>query len=187
MLFLRGFFSQGLQSKGTCWGHKANGKEKEHPTSSLITFTDVSASEDGKRWHDDIWVTHNGSCEAFSCDIFLIYNITLTVMSTQQSVLGFQKMLGTETKILNVKSPSWTCVQILLKLWYWQQHWRAWGHHCILTPGNRGIILHRCFILLCQKIKWRIIKFTLKLLRSYLAFWFYKLREKLGINVLPRS
>lgn len=107
MLFLRGFFSQGLQSKGTCWGHKANGKEKEHPTSSLITFTDVSASEDGKRWHDDIWVTHNGSCEAFSCDIFLIYNITLTVMSTQQSVLGFQKMLGTETKILNVKSPSW--------------------------------------------------------------------------------
>lgn len=137
MLFLHGFFSQGLQSKGTRWGHKANGKHV-----ILITFPDVSGSEDGKWWRDDVWVIHNGSCEAFSCDIFHIYNKTLTVMSTQQSVLGFQKMLGTETKILNVKSPSWetnTCPDIIetviltaaLKSMRSSLHshtWESWNH-----------------------------------------------------------
>lgn len=163
VVFLCGFFSQCLQSKGTHWRHKTRGREKEHPISSLIMVADGAASEG-----------YSSSCESFSCNFFFhIYNVKLIVISTQQSGLGFQMIPWTETKILNVKSTD--CETNLFPDHYWnwgidsrkEDHEGSLHLHTWESLSHSSELLY--FNMTKSQIKRSLIYFESL---SYLALWF---------------
>lgn len=109
-------------------------QEKEHPMSSLIMMWLVLQMTSD--WpYADIWVIHNHSCEAFSYNFCSHLQYKVDCESTQQSILGFLKILGTETKILNVKSTDWETNLCTDHYWNWDIHDHKEDHGVVIAAS----------------------------------------------------